>query len=148
MVLRNRIVSTGHDTVLPDDGVAGDALIAYQEARAQGGAGLIITQVAGVHQTARYTSHMLMAADDRCIPGFRELAARCHAHGAKVVSQIFHPGREVMEGDGGLLMPALSASSTPSERFRTMPRAMRRSEILELIEAYGTAAAMRAAAVP
>lgn len=146
MVVRNRIVSTGHDTVLPEDGAAGDALIAYQEARARGGAGLIVVQVAGVHRTARYTSHMLMAADDSCIPGLRELAARCHSHGAKVISQIFHPGREVMEGDGGLLMPALSASSTPSERFRTMPRRMRIAEIREVIDAYGAAAARIAAA--
>ena len=146
MVVRNRVVLTGHDTVLPHDGLAGEALIAYQEARARGGAGLIVIQVSGVHSTARYTSHMLMAADDRCIPGFRELAGRCHAHGAKVVSQLFHPGREVMEGDGGLLMPSLAPSATPSERFRTMPRRMRIREIHEVIAGYGAAAARIAAA--
>ena len=35
--LRNRIMSTGHDTVLPVDGTANDALIAYHLARARGG---------------------------------------------------------------------------------------------------------------
>src|SRR5690606_3586714 len=72
--LKNRIMSTGHDTTLPTEGLVNDALIAYQEARARGGAGLIIVQVAGVHETARYTNHILMASSDACIPGYRRLA--------------------------------------------------------------------------
>ena len=75
--IRNRIMSTGHDTVLPVDGTVNDALIAYHLARARGGVGLIVTQVAGVHETARYTSHLLMATTDACIPGYRRLAKAC-----------------------------------------------------------------------
>lgn len=56
--LRNRIVSSGHDTVMVRGGRVTDELIAYHEARAQGGVGLIVIQVAGVHETARYTSHI------------------------------------------------------------------------------------------
>ncbi len=33
--LKNRIMSTGHDTTLPTDGLVNDALIAYHEARAR-----------------------------------------------------------------------------------------------------------------
>ncbi len=46
VTLRNRIVSTGHHTHLAD-GSPNDRLIAYHEARARGGAGLIICEVAG-----------------------------------------------------------------------------------------------------
>lgn len=53
--IRNRIFSTGHDTYLPEGGLPSDALIAYQRARAKGGAGLIVIQVVGVHETSRYT---------------------------------------------------------------------------------------------
>ena len=53
--IRNRIFSTGHDTYLPEGGLPSEALIAYQRARARGGAGLIVIQVVGVHETARYT---------------------------------------------------------------------------------------------
>ncbi len=49
--IRNRIFSTGHDTYLPEGGLPSDALIAYQRARARGGAGLIVIQVVGVHET-------------------------------------------------------------------------------------------------
>ncbi|SEC43040.1 FAD-dependent oxidoreductase [Rhodobacter sp. 24-YEA-8] len=138
--IRNRIVSTGHDTCLPEHGLVNEAYIAYQEARAKGGAGLIVTQVAGVHETARYTSHLIMATTDDCIPGYAELARRCHRHGARVVSQLFHPGREIMESANGMLAVAYSASGTPNERFRNMPREMDAAMIAEITQGYADAA--------
>ena len=72
----NRIVSSGHDTVMAVDGKVSDQLIAYQEARAAGGAGLIVIQVAGIHPSARYSSHVLMADDDSCVPGLRPAGRR------------------------------------------------------------------------
>ncbi len=47
MEIRNRIVSTGHDTTLPTDDRVNDALIAYHRARGGGGVGLIVSQVPG-----------------------------------------------------------------------------------------------------
>jgi 2,4-dienoyl-CoA reductase-like NADH-dependent reductase (Old Yellow Enzyme family) len=47
--LKNRTVFTGHATNLSTDGHPSDALVAYQRARARGGAGLIVTQVSNVH---------------------------------------------------------------------------------------------------
>ena len=38
--LRNRIVSTGHDTSMAHDGHVTERLIAYHKARAKGGAGM------------------------------------------------------------------------------------------------------------
>lgn len=118
--LKNRIMSTGHDTCLPTDNLVNDKLIAYQRDRAAGGVGLIVLQVAGVHDSARYTSHVLMATDDACIDGYRQLAEACHAHGTVVLSQLFHPGREIMESADGLLAVAYSASAVPNERFRVV----------------------------
>ncbi|MDH6233844.1 2,4-dienoyl-CoA reductase-like NADH-dependent reductase (Old Yellow Enzyme family) [Mesorhizobium soli] len=138
--LKNRIMSTGHDTTLPTDGLVNDALIAYHEARARGGVGLIVSQVAGVHETARYTSHMLMATDDDCIEGYRKLADICHAHGCVVFSQLFHPGREIMEGGDGLLTVAYAPSVSPNERFRVMPRQLDKRMIDEIVAGYGEAA--------
>lgn len=140
VTLPNRIMSTGHDTLLPEGGRVSDAYIAYQEARARGGVGLIVAQVSGVHETARYTSHLLMATSDDCISGYQKLAAACHAHGAVVVSQLFHPGREIMEGANGLLAVSYSASATPNERFKMIPRAMEPEMIAEIVQGYAMAA--------
>ncbi len=138
--LKNRIMSTGHDTCLPTDNLVNDKLIAYQRDRAAGGVGLIVLQVAGVHDSARYTSHVLMATDDACIDGYRQLAEACHAHGTVVLSQLFHPGREIMESADGLLAVAYSASSVPNERFRVMPRALDQPMIDEIVQGYASAA--------
>lgn len=138
--LMNRIMSTGHDTTLPTAGLVNDALIAYQEARARGGAGLIIVQVAGVHETARYTNHILMASDDDCIPGYRRLAEAVHAYGTSVFGQLFHPGREITEAQGGLLAVAYAPSAVPNERYHVMPRPLSRSLIREIVSSYGDAA--------
>jgi 2,4-dienoyl-CoA reductase-like NADH-dependent reductase (Old Yellow Enzyme family) len=138
--VKNRIMSTGHDTTLPTDFVPNDALIAYQQARAKGGVGLIVLQVAGVHETARYTSHLLMATSDDCIPGYRRLAEVCHAEGATVFGQLFHPGREIMETAEGTAPVAYAPSAVPNQRFHVMPRALTTGMIGEIVEGYGTAA--------
>ncbi|WP_300720135.1 FAD-dependent oxidoreductase [Pseudomonas sp.] len=138
--LKNRIMSSGHDTSMPTDNRVNEQLIAYHRARAEGGVGLIVLQVAGVHDSARYTSHVLMATDDACIEGYRKLADTCHAHGTVVLSQIFHPGREIMESSDGLLAVAYAPSSVPNERFRVMPRTLDQSMIDEIVAGYGAAA--------
>jgi 2,4-dienoyl-CoA reductase-like NADH-dependent reductase (Old Yellow Enzyme family) len=138
--LKNRIMSSGHDTSMPTDNRVNPPLIAYHRARAEGGVGLIVLQVAGVHDSARYTSHVLMATDDACIEGYRQLAETCHAHGTVVLSQIFHPGREIMESADGLLAVAYSASGVPNERFRVMPRALDQAMIDEIVAGYAAAA--------
>ncbi|MDA8485045.1 FAD-dependent oxidoreductase [Pseudomonas resinovorans] len=138
--LKNRIMSSGHDTSMPADNLVNDQLVAYHRARAKGGVGLIVLQVAGVHDSARYTSHVLMATDDECIEGYRQLADACHAEGTVVLSQVFHPGREIMESSDGLLTVAWSASASPNERFRVMPRALDQRMIDEIVAGYGAAA--------
>ncbi|MDO6563302.1 FAD-dependent oxidoreductase [Amphritea sp. 1_MG-2023] len=138
--IRNRIMSTGHDTTLPDDGYINDAYIAYQEARALGGAGLIVLQVSAVHDSARYSSHVLMATDDGCIEGYRKMADTCHQHDAVVYAQLFHPGREIMETADGLAPVAYSASAIHQERFHVMPRTMSVDMISEIVAGYASAA--------
>jgi 2,4-dienoyl-CoA reductase-like NADH-dependent reductase (Old Yellow Enzyme family) len=138
--LKNRIMSSGHDTTLPVDGTVNAALVAYQEARARGGVGLIVLQVSGVHETARYTNHVLMATDDAAIAGYRNVAEAVHRHGTVLFGQLFHPGREMAEADGGLLNVAYAPSSVPNERFHVMPRPLKPAMITAIVRGYGDAA--------
>ena len=140
ITLKNRIVSTGHDTSMAHNGQISDRLIAYQSARAKGGAGLIIAQAAGIHDSARYTSHVLMASDDGCIDGYRRLAEALHAFDCKLFGQLFHPGREIMESQDGSAPVAYAPSAVPNERFHVMPRPLSRLMIAELVRGYGDAA--------
>ncbi len=139
--LRNRIVSTGHDTGLTDHGLVDDRLVAYQHSRARGGAGLIVIQVASVHPTAFYTTHILQGHHDGCIPGYRRLAEAVHGEGAAIFGQLFHPGREILSTEDGSASVAWSSSSTPNERFHVMPRAMSKDMINEIVQGYADSAA-------
>ncbi len=49
--IRNRILSTGHQTYLAQGGLVGGDFIAYHEARARGGAGLIVVEAARYHES-------------------------------------------------------------------------------------------------
>ncbi|MGB0848642.1 MAG: hypothetical protein ACPGSM_18060, partial [Thiolinea sp.] len=138
--IRNRIVSTGHDTTMPVDGTVNERLIAYHQARAAGGVGLIVVQVTGVHDSARYTNHVLMGTDDHCIPGFRQLAATVHAEGAKIFVQLFHPGREMTESLDGTAPVAWAPSVSPAERFHVIPRALPETMIETILDGYAQAA--------
>jgi 2,4-dienoyl-CoA reductase-like NADH-dependent reductase (Old Yellow Enzyme family) len=146
VTIKNRIFSTGHDTNLAAGGYINERLIAYQRARAAGGAGLVVLQVSGVHETARYTSHLLMATSDESIPGYRGVAEAVHAHGCKIFGQLFHPGREIMESQDGSLPVAYAPSVTPNERFHVMPAPLTHGLIDEIVTGYGAAARRMTAA--
>ena len=138
--IRNRILSTGHQTYLAVDGLPGDDMVAYHEARARGGAGLIIIEAARFHETSFTESPELRVDHDDCIPGYRRLADAVHAHGAKIFGQLSHSGRVSKRISGGLRGIAYAPSAVPDNRFHTMPREMPVALIEELEAACGTAA--------
>ncbi|RNJ63582.1 MAG: FAD-binding protein [Porphyrobacter sp. IPPAS B-1204] len=92
--LRNRILVTAMGVSLSEpDGTVGERLIAYHEAQAKGGAGLIISGVAGVAwPTGAVQPNQTAISDDRFLPGLTALVERVHAHGAKIAAQLHHGG--------------------------------------------------------
>ena len=138
-VIANRIVSTGHHTYLAD-GVPGEALIAYHEARARGGAGLIVTEIVATHPSAGFSGMLLRADAPDCIAAYARLARACKAHGARLFAQLFHPGREILSSRGGLMPVAWAPSAVPTDRFHIMPKAMPAALIEEIVEGHGRAA--------
>ena len=139
VTVKNRIFSSAHGTMIAT-GFVNDELIAYHEARARGGAGLIIVEVASVHPTAFYSEHILKAETDECIAHYRRLAERVHAHDCRLFGQLFHPRREVLHSRDGSATEAYAPSAIPNDRFHVMPRAMPTGLVREVIEGYGDAA--------
>ena len=94
MEIRNRIAVTAMGVSLSeDDGTVGERLIAYHEEQARGGAGLIISGVAGVAWPVGAVSMGQTAiSEDRFVPGLHQLTDRVHAHGAKIAAQLHHGG--------------------------------------------------------
>ena len=140
----NRIVSTGHHTYLAD-GAPSPELIAYHKARAEGGAGLIVTEIVAAHESAGFSSQLLRA-DRNGAGAYRALARAVQAAGARIFAQLFHPGREIMRTADGMSAVAYAPSAAPNERFHVMPRAMSDAMIRDVIAGFADAAALMAEA--
>ena len=139
--VKNRIFSTGHMTTLVTGGNPNESMIAYHEARAKGGVGLIVIEVATVHNSATFTTHTIDGSRDDCIPGYTRLAEAIHTYDCRVFGQLFHPGRENFESIDGSIPVSYAPSAVPEERFHVMPRPMSRELIRDVVEGYGAAAA-------
>lgn len=139
-VIRNRIVSSGHATRLADNHEVGDRLFAYHQARAAGGAGLIITEAAMIDETAVTSDTHLVAANDDIIPSFTRLAREMHRHDCALFGQVFHLGLEQFVGADGRRVAAYGPSASPSERYHTAARAMPRAMVRETVAKFADAA--------
>lgn len=138
--IRNRILSTGHQTYLAEDNRPGEAMIAYHEARARGGAGLIVNEAARFHASALGEAPDLALLDDGAIPHYARLAATVHRHGAKIFGQLSHPGRVTRRMTDGMRGVVWAPSSVPENRFQVVPREMPTEMVAEIIAAAGQAA--------
>ena len=136
---RNRIFSTGHMTcLLGADMLPDDRFVAYHEARAKGGAGLIITEAAKVHESGGWRN--LNAASDACIAAYRRTAEAVHRHGCMIFGQLGHAGAYGVTTRDGSHGVALAPSQAKAQRSHTIARAMSLGMIREHVAAYGAAA--------
>ncbi len=132
--LRNRVVSTSHQTSLVHDHLPTDDLVAYHEARARGGAGAIFIEATATDPTGLLTAHTIGGFLPEVVPAYRRLADAVHAHGTRVLVQFNHGGREQISASPRA--PTAAPSAIPSLRFKTEPRALTQREITTLIEGY------------
>lgn len=138
--LRNRVLVTAHVPGLESRGHVNDDYIAYQSAKARGGAALQITGSTAVHRTGSVgAGRGLNASDDSCIDGYQRLAEAVHRHEGRFLVQLGHAGANVADTDAG--RPLLAPSPIMSRLSRETPKELTIGEIDELIEAHGTAAA-------
>ena len=139
--LKNRLVMTPMGTNLAElDGTPGPAMLAYFEARAKGGCGLIMPEITRVNDlTGAGMLRQLSVTKDRHIPGLAKLADVVHKYGSKIFIQLHHPGREgVSSLIGG--QPVVSASDRMCMVSKQETRAMTLEEIHELVEQFADAA--------
>src|ERR1700761_5293704 len=71
VTLRNRIVSSSHQTPLVADPLPTDEFVAYQAARAAGETGLIIMEAVAVAPSGLLTAHTLAGYQEPIVGGYR-----------------------------------------------------------------------------
>jgi 2,4-dienoyl-CoA reductase (NADPH2) len=140
MELRNRIVSCPMgDRLANPDGSVSDAHLSYFEARARGGAALVLLgSVCVTYPDGAYAYEQMALAHDGHVPGYRALAERVHAHGAKVAAQLVHNGSTSLNNmvvGRPLLVPSI-------------PKAKGRDRLSGMLTAPEAAAMSRAMTAP
>ena len=139
MELKNRLVVPAMGTNFANpDGTVSEHLRDYLVARADGGFGLIITEITAISPYGKGTPNQLSIWDDKFIPGFNDLAKATHARGAKIAVQLYHPGRQTFSFLTGRTLVAPSAIACPV--CGEIPRELSVEEILELEEQFAEAA--------
>lgn len=140
MELKNRMVMPGMGTNLAAaDGTVSDIIVNYYARRANGGVGLIITEVCCPEPLGRVIPGEIEITDISFIPGLSRIPHAIHSGGAKACLQLAHGGCFASEGVTGQQPISPSGVGTfqlPNDK----PRSMTVEEIKELIEKYGTAA--------
>jgi len=117
MQVKNRIKYASTETNFNfGDGFVADKEIAYMEAQARGGAGMVTTQGAYTDPRGEGQGYVGMMGiwDDKFIPGLKKIADVIHKHDSKAVLQLMHCGRV-----GGI---NLEYTVGPSEVKQRIPR--------------------------
>jgi 2,4-dienoyl-CoA reductase-like NADH-dependent reductase (Old Yellow Enzyme family)/thioredoxin reductase len=141
--LPNRIVSTAHQTTLVHEHLPTDDFVAYHEARARGGVGLIVLEATAVDPSGLLTSHTLGGYLPGIVEGYRRVVEAVQTRGTRLAVQLFHGGREQIASPPRA--PALAPSSVPSQRFRTEPRGLRAEDVERIVAGYARSAELAAA---
>ena len=138
--LKNRLIMAAVNTdVGTMDGFVTDATLAFYEARAKGGVGLIVVEVGSIeHPVSKSNFRQLGINDDKFLPGLTDLTRVIHKHGAKASIQLHHAGRKaftIMTGG-----PQGVAPSPVPITGGEVPRELTLKDIKRLIKLYADAA--------
>jgi len=118
------------------EGHCSEQLMAYYEARAAGGVGLIVLETsAAMFPAGASMPNTIAFSSDEFLPGLTELAERVHRHGAKIVAQLNHSGKMAQEDTAAgrpIPVPSMIAPAR-SDMFPVLTRA----EVGNFIKAAG-----------
>ena len=137
--IKNRVLVTAHVPGVEKGGLVNDAYVAYQRARARGGAGLQISGSSAVHETGSVgTGRALNNANPDIVETYKQLADGIHAEGGHFLIQLGHAAATVNDQDVG--RPLIAPSPVQSQLARETPQVMTRSMIARIVEAHYVAA--------
>jgi 2,4-dienoyl-CoA reductase-like NADH-dependent reductase (Old Yellow Enzyme family)/thioredoxin reductase len=124
-------------------GYVTDRLKAHYEARARGGAGLLVVEATYIEPVGQAFADQLSICDASYIEGLRELTDAIRRHGCACAIQLHHGGRLAKSAFTG--MQPVAPSPVPDPAFE-VPRELTVDEIRAIVQSFARAAARAEAA--
>ncbi|MGW8320405.1 MAG: oxidoreductase, partial [Thermodesulfobacteriota bacterium] len=123
VTFRNRIFSSAHVTALGEKGLPTDRHVRYYEARAKGGAGLIIQEGTVVSPHAQFHEKSFVQGwKEEIRPWLKKIVDTVHAHGTKMFLQLWHGGNYSCSYYTN--RPGVSSSDIPMNFIGEVPLAL------------------------
>ena len=144
----NRVAVSAHHNNFDINGLWSERTVKYLQARAAGGAGLIIAGAIRVHPR-NPESICWPRSDWAFAPGqpdmFRAGTAAVKAHGTAIFAQLAHGGRQYWDS-GEDMEPLLAPSAIACPAIAETPKEMEPEDLAEVAESFAEAAAICAEA--
>lgn len=140
LLLKNRMVMPPMETWLASvDGSVTDGIVNHYGRRAEGGVGLVITEMTNMTPDCMCFPGELDISSDKFMPGISRIATAIHAGGAKAALQLTHGG--VFARNSTANLPAMTPSgigtwSLPGAELHVMTK----SDIDQVVDDHGKAA--------
>lgn len=141
-LLKNRISIPAHQThyAVVTNNLVGQQYIDYMEARARGGAGLLVVEAGAVHESTGKLG-LLDLHRPEILPGLSRLVETVQGHDAKIFAQLSHLGSQDL---GTSLVdrwhPVVGPSALPSTVYGRVAMPLDQAGIDDVVKGYGVAA--------
>ncbi len=131
--LRNRVALSATLTNYAMRNRVTDRWIDFLAERAAGGAGMIITEIIAVDPAALAHGAIVTGYDAENEDGFKRAADAVERHGARLVGQIWHPGRQQLWSP---VKSPKGISDQPDAYSWTVPHVMSGAELRDVADAF------------
>ncbi len=133
--VRNRLVALPAGTSLVENGIPTHGDVEHFERLAAGGVGMIVAGAMVVHPSSALRSGKLVEGYlDEVVPAMAAKADVVHRHGARLVGQLCHLGREFIGGESDSAPMAPSAIKTVRDAYP--PHVLNHRDIDAIIEGW------------
>jgi mycofactocin system FadH/OYE family oxidoreductase 2 len=141
LTVRNRIMQTAHVKLFAYNAVDSQRNVAYQAARAKGGAGLLITGNRVVHPTSTTGfPRVAWAYLPEALDADRKLTGAVHEHGGAIFAQLNHFGLNASSDAADDYRVLWGPSAVKSPAYGETAKAMEVEDIREAVEWWGRSA--------
>lgn len=135
--LRNRVAFPATLANYAQQHAVTDRMIDFYRARAEGGAGMIITEGLSVHESSMPQPAVVTLFEDANFDGLQRLAAAVESNDCRMVGQLWHVGRQQLWNP---VASPVGVSEQPDALSWSVPHVLSIDDIRRIVDSYAAGA--------